>query len=122
MYGYLKGHEAFIRGALASKEDEFDWVYMADYHKTQIQYMQHERLIHLLVTLSFGVFLLISLAITALTSRLVFGLFDLMFLVLLVPYIIHYFRLENGVQRWYHIANEIERRRGKISADYEINK
>lgn len=122
MYGYLKCHEAFIRGALASKEDKFDWGYMAHYHRTQIEFMQHERLIHLLVTLSFGVFLLISLAITALTSRLVFGLFDLLLLVLLVPYIIHYFKLENGIQRWYHIANEIERRRGNVSADYESKK
>jgi hypothetical protein len=107
---------------LASNENKYDWDYIAGFHRSQIEFMQHERLIHLMVTLSFGVFLLISLGITVLTTMLVFGLFDLLFLALLIPYIIHYFRLENGVQRWYHLANEIENRRGKVSVKYENGK
>ncbi len=118
MYDYLKRHEKFIRDALASEEDEFDWDYLAAFHRDQIEFLQHERLIHLMVTLSFGAFLLIALGITASNPSLVFGLFDFLLLVLLVPYVIHYFRLENGVQRWYHVANEIEKRRGKVSVCY----
>jgi hypothetical protein len=38
---------------------------------------------------------------------------------LAVPYIIHYYHLENGVQYFYHLANKINARCGKISADYE---
>jgi len=29
-------------------------------------------------------------------------------------YLVHYFRLENGVQRWYHLANRIDERLGLI--------
>jgi cell division protein FtsW (lipid II flippase) len=72
-----------------------------------------------MVTLAFGGFLILSLGITVLTAMLIFGLFDLLLLILLVPYIMHYFKLENGVQRWYHIANEIEKRRGKVYVDYQ---
>ncbi len=122
MYRYLKSHEKFMMEVLASNENKYDWDYIAGFHRSQIEFMQHERLIHLMVTLSFGVFLLISLGITVLTTMLVFGLFDLLFLALLIPYIIHYFRLENGVQRWYHLANEIENRRGKVSVKYENGK
>lgn len=118
MYNYLKMHESYMHEILGSKDNGCDWDYIADFHKTQIQYMQHERLIHLMVTLAFGGFLIVSLGITILTDMLVFGLFDLLLLVLLVPYIIHYFRLENGVQRWYHIANEVEKKRGKVSVEY----
>lgn len=122
MYKYLKYHEKFIRDILASDTNEYDWEYLSEFHKTQIGFMQHERLVHLLVTLAFGFFLIISLAITALDISDIFGLFDFFLLILLIPYIIHYFRLENGVQRWYHLANEIESRRGKVSVDYEIKK
>ncbi len=119
MNNYLKMHEKFMREVLASKDNNCDWDYIAGFHKTQIEYMQHERLIHLMVTLAFGGFLILSLGITVLTAMLIFGLFDLLLLILLVPYIMHYFKLENGVQRWYHIANEIEKRRGKVYVDYQ---
>ena len=70
-------------------------------HLTQIQFFQHERLIHLIVTclfavLAFAVFFALFFTMNA-------GLFVLFaaLLVLLVPYIRHYYILENGVQRMY---------------------
>jgi hypothetical protein len=122
MYKYLKYHEKFIRDMLDSQTNEFDFEYLSEFHKKQIEFMQHERLVHLLVTLAFGFFLIISLAITALGISDVFALFDFLVLILLIPYIIHYFRLENGVQRMYHLANEIEFRLGKVPVNYQIKK
>lgn len=70
-------------------------------HLTQIQFFQHERLIHLIVTclfavLAFAVFFALFFTMNA-------GLFVLFaaLLVLLIPYIRHYYILENGVQRMY---------------------
>lgn len=70
-------------------------------HLTQIQFFQHERLIHLIVTCLFAI--LAFAAFFALYFSMSAGLFVLFaaLLVLLVPYIRHYYILENGVQRMY---------------------
>ncbi len=119
MYDYLKRHENFINNALASSEEGIDWKNLQEFHLRQIGFIQHERLIHLLVTLFFGLFSLISIL-----SIIIYGLMELLpltmlFLVLLIPYIFHYFRLENGIQRWYGLYNQILVRSGKISTEYE---
>lgn len=70
---------------------------------TEIGFFQHERLIHLLVTLAFAFFIFLSGLAYCLSP-------DIMWLILLgalisleFPYIIHYFHLENGVQALYGI-------------------
>lgn len=74
---------------------------------TEIGFWQHERLIHLLVTMLFAlltmsVFILLlfyqSYGVLALLAAL---------LILLVPYIRHYFILENGVQTLYVLYEEL---------------
>jgi hypothetical protein len=115
MEKYLKRHEAFIRQQLASPGDGTDWQALARFHRTQIGYMQHERLIHLFVTLFFGLCALLLFLFLLLHPQAVAGVLILLVLALLVPYLVHYFRLENGVQRWYALANEIDRRAGGVS-------
>jgi hypothetical protein len=112
MYRYLKQHEALVESMLARGAEHQDWAGLARFHRTQIGYMQHERLIHLLVTLAFGLFGLLTLLASVAFPRTELTLLLLLFLALLLPYVAHYFRLENGVQRWYRLANEIERRAG----------
>ncbi|MDE6419692.1 MAG: hypothetical protein K2K87_04090, partial [Lachnospiraceae bacterium] len=75
--------------------------YILREHLTQIQFFQHERLIHLIVTCLFAI--LAFAAFFALFFTMNAGLFVLFaaLLVLLVPYIRHYYILENGVQRMY---------------------
>ena len=63
MTKYLKAHEDFIKQALLTQPAAFDWVALKAYHLTRISFLQHERLIHLMVTLSFAIFLFISLGI-----------------------------------------------------------
>jgi len=67
----------------------------------QIQFFQHERLIHLIVTVTFAI--LTVLSIFAFLAQEPIGLLALciLLLVLLVPYIRHYYILENGVQKLY---------------------
>ena len=67
----------------------------------QIQFFQHERLIHLIVTVTFAI--LTVLPIFAFLALIQIGLLLLsaLLIILLVPYIRHYYILENGVQKLY---------------------
>ncbi|MDE7280655.1 MAG: hypothetical protein K2N36_02810 [Ruminiclostridium sp.] len=76
--------------------------------RINIGFFQHERLIHLIVTMTFALLTVGSLAMCFCTIYFL-PLFFL-FLVLEIPYIWHYYRLENGtqkLQRLYRKAEEI---------------
>ncbi len=70
-------------------------------HLQQISFFQHERLIHLLVTVTFALLELISLIALLFLPELSMILLTLVLLILLVPYIRHYYILENSVQKMY---------------------
>ena len=67
----------------------------------QIGFFQHERLIHLIVTV------VISILASLLIQEWAVLLLCLMFFVLLIPYIRHYYILENGVQKLYEYYDQI---------------
>lgn len=67
----------------------------------EIRNLQHERLIHLLVTLFFGLIFMMTMELAIIFENAVLGGVGLGLAVLLVPYIWHYFKLENGVQKKY---------------------
>ena len=71
-----------------------------------IGFFQHERLIHLLVTLAFAVMTIFSLLMTV--QEFYFIPLFLLFLALEVPYVFHYYRLENGVQKLQKMYREAE--------------
>ena len=73
----------------------------------KIEFYQHERLIHLLVTFLFAVMEVICLAVLLGTVNLWALALMVLILVLLVPYIGHYYFLENSVQELYLIYDVI---------------
>ncbi len=75
----------------------------------RIAFYSHERLVHLIVTMSFGVFFLLALLMYFMTKN--FGLLALtiLFLILLIPYIKHYYFLENSVQKMYLYYFKVEK-------------
>lgn len=77
-------------------------------HLTKIQFFQHERLIHLLVTLFYCVFMLIFMGLG--TIFIGFFLIGLILLIFVLCYVIHYFRLENGVQYLYKQYDKLQQR------------
>lgn len=94
---YLKATENFINN---SPDEASKNKYLTDL-LIQIQFFQHERLIHLIVTVLFA----LGTVITALfgmlvTNPVILALF-IALLVLLIPYIRHYYILENGTQKLY---------------------
>ncbi len=80
------------------KEKKID-VKLIDKHLLKIQFFQHERLIHLLVTIAYALLALISLAVSTISPMFVFV--ALILIAFLIPYVLHYFHLENGVQYLY---------------------
>ncbi len=76
----------------------------------KISYFQHERLIHLMVTLSFALFLLLSIgSIFLFSSEFLISaiLLTCIFFGLTIGYVFHYYFLENSVQKMYHMRDEI---------------
>ena len=66
-----------------------------------IIFFQHERLVHLIVTFFVGIAMVLFFIGFLITKNLlVFVLFALL-LCLFVPYIFHYYYLENNVQKLY---------------------
>ena len=81
-----------------SKEE---WKKILQEHLTQIAFFQHERLVHLIVTVTFAILTMMSIIASIMISNPMLLVLTLLFLVLLVPYIMHYYTLENEVQKMY---------------------
>ena len=78
--------------------------------ETKIVYFQHERLIHLMVTLAFAAFLLFEIFCLFMlpSAFLISGvLLVLIFFGLTIGYVAHYYFLENSVQKMYQMRDEI---------------
>ncbi len=135
MWEYMQQHEAWAKGVLAAgggpeaggpghvHEDgrgasvDVSLAEALARHERMIARMQHERLIHLLVTLFVAMCLLLTAGYALVNPSLgVFALAGLL-LVLTGAYMLHYYRLENGVQRWYKLADDLGRRLGKCAGD-----
>lgn len=85
---------------LLQKED-VDWEKLIKEHLIQISFFQHERLIHLIVTVTFALLEVIAVALCVLAFSPGVGILAIAILVLLIPYIRHYYILENEVQKMY---------------------
>ena len=87
--------------------EDCDWKYIKQEHLTQVAFFQHERLVHLIVTITFAILELLTVCayviVGAIDSALSMPLLVLAIaiLILLVPYIKHYYLLENEVQKMY---------------------
>lgn len=76
-------------------------------HMTQIGFFMHERMIHLIVTFIFAVGAFMTIFTYLIVENVGLLLLALLIIVLLVPYIKHYYLLENGVQKMYKQYDEL---------------
>lgn len=94
------------------QRDNADWKTILEEHLIQIRFFQHERLIHLIVTVTFAVLEMLSILITLVSFYFEEGnpallCLTILILVLLIPYIRHYYILENEVQKMYEQYDKI---------------
>lgn len=90
---------AYVDGLF--ERDDIDWTVEKQKHLVQIGFFAHERLVHLIVTVVFAIMTLISIFYLNMTENPIMILLVFAFLILLIPYIKHYYLLENSVQRMY---------------------
>ena len=109
MIEYMKRHERYVQEMLEKNLQPEELKELLEYHDKQIQWMQHERMAHLITMLFICLFTLLSLGFTVLTPALPSILLCTILMILTLAYIIHYYRLENGVQRWYDLSDKIKR-------------
>ncbi len=106
MKPYMKRYEDFLKQQLPEAKPEV----LARLRRetlVQIGFMQHERLIHFLVTMLFALLFLISLGLLLFRPSIGLFLLTLLLLGLLIPYIAHYYFLENTVQKFYVLYNRL---------------
>ena len=111
-------YRSYIDELLA--RDDADWEKVKAEHLVQIAFFQHERLIHLIVTVIFALLTMAAICMSFLLMA--FGaegalgwlLVTAVFLVLLIPYVRHYYILENEVQKMYRQYDRIVAKSGLI--------
>ena len=105
----MKAAQAFIDNDMKTADEEKTRRVIAEF-EVKIAYFQHERLIHLMVTLSFALFLLLSIgSLFIFPSEFILTAVILVaiFFVLTIAYVFHYYFLENSVQKMYHMRDEM---------------
>ena len=100
----VKEAEAFLAAGNTENKEEY-----LKYLKRWIEYIQHERFIHLIVTVSFAIMSMQTIIIFFLchSLSLLWALF--IFIVTLCFYVRHYFILENETQHLYDLYDKIEK-------------
>ena len=94
MYSYIKDIDSYIASNRYKNINS-----IIRNHLRKLKFFQHERLVHLFVTLFYALF---SILFTFLINRsYCFMPVALLLYILLIFYIFHYFNLENGVQYMY---------------------
>ena len=92
---------------------------LIEYHKMMLQQFQHERFIHLIVTMFFALFMVIFFVFFGVIEIWLpkggwgdmiaagIGIIDCIFLVVTLFYVRYYYRLENGVQELEEITRKL---------------
>lgn len=101
---------ARIQKLLKDDAPDTDWDAVLEEHLVQVQFFQHERLIHLIVTVLFAILLFLSMLMLYMDFQLPPLLLGGLLLVLLVPYIRHYYLLENTVQKMYEQYDQLRKK------------
>ena len=109
----IKEYIRYINALLESEDEQIDWEEERRKHLVQIAFFAHERLIHLIVTVLFAI--LTVLIFLYLLGHFTVSLLALLVvvMVLLVPYIKHYFLMENSVQFMYEQYDRMMEKDGK---------
>jgi len=104
MHFYLDYYKELLQDKLSPEEAQMEQKRLL----VQIQFFQHERFIHLIVTVLFALMTVITLLANVALQQPILVLLTFMFIILLIPYIKHYYLLENGTQTLYKYYDQLE--------------
>ena len=101
MANYMVEYVKSVDKYLNENHSEDENIMKIEDHLIQISFFQHERLIHLIVTVCFAILDIIMITVSFFVCALLPNLLVVLFTLLLIPYIFHYYFLENSVQKMY---------------------
>jgi len=105
----IRYYKAHINELLEKDDPATDWDVLSSEMLAKIGFYQHERIVHLIVTMTVAVLSVMSVCATfvaetvSVSHMILIGLF----IVLVAPYIVYYFTLENAVQDIYQYYDRV---------------
>ena len=115
MTEYLTNYMKYVQQRLEACTDRELLEEILAEHKDKIAFMQHERIVHFLVTMMFALILTIFMSVLIFTVNLAVLLLVTIMLVLIAFYIKHYYFLENTVQKMYRVYDDILKKRREFA-------
>lgn len=103
LYDYIDFVEKAINSKTANKE-------LKENMLVKISFFQHERLIHLIVTFLTAMGMILFLLGFLIIKEIPLFLLFLITLGMFLPYILHYYNMENGVQKLYELYDKIDKK------------
>lgn len=112
----LKKYEEFIKSEISKLAHDKTNINqrakdLLSYHDHCVRNFQHERLIHLIVTIFFAVLLILTSVILFIPNNLGIEIYlmiiDAILFIVELFYIRHYYRLENGTEKLYEYSKKI---------------
>ena len=108
----IRQYLAYVDQLLESEDDGVDWEKEMQKHLVQIAFFAHERFIHLIVTVLFALLAFLVFLYTLNNFSVSMLLLIVALMILLIPYIKHYYLLENSVQHMYEQYDQMQQKVG----------
>ena len=107
MEKYLKDYIKYISDIDGAALDDYEREKLKSEMLIRISFFQHERLVHLIVTVLFALLTVFMIVCCRIFTSIPFLILAVLLLILLIPYIRHYYILENGVQKLYSLYEKL---------------
>lgn len=104
----IQSYMAYMDQQLENNESGLSYEELCIEHEKQLAYFMHERLVHLLVTLTFAILAFVTFFMAVMNFSMGMIVLFFAFLILLIPYIMHYYLLENSVQYMYRQYDRLQ--------------
>ena len=104
----IQSYMAYMDQQLEHNESGLSYEELCIQHEKQLAYFMHERLVHLLVTLTFAILAFVTFFMAVMNFSMGMTVLFFAFLILLIPYIMHYYLLENSVQYMYRQYDRLQ--------------
>lgn len=111
----IKQYLKYIDTLLETEDEPIDWEAEMKEHLLQIGFFAHERMIHLIVTITFAILSVMVFLYTISNFSVAMLLLIVALMSLMIPYIKHYYLLENSVQKMYEQYDRMQELAGKKS-------
>lgn len=121
MKSEIKEYKALVKKTLDDDSKETDWRQLVEDMTARIGFYQHERLVHLIVTMTFAIMTVLCLVFSGGAPNLIMLLGGL-FLMLEIPYVLHYYFLENSVQELYTLYYKAKEKLRTVESEANLHK